>query len=100
MTMRRRRNSAWEKCSSWRSTWRSQFGRYALLGEKSSPDSRITRAGNFPLGPEEISTRECRYDVTFKYRSNSLVRVCTTPDAFELQFHRKSFGEKARIPTT
>lgn len=48
----------WEKC--WnrrRSTWRSQFGRYALLGEKSSPDSQITRAGNFSPGPEEVSTR-------------------------------------------
>jgi len=67
-----------KKYSNRRSTWRSQFGRYALLGEKSSPDSRITRARNFLAEPEEISTREW-YDAAFKYRSNSPVRVCTRP---------------------
>lgn len=70
----RRESHGKSVCSSRRSTWHNQFGRYALLGEKSSLDSRITRAGNLPLfrHPEEASTRECRRDAAFKYRSNSL----------------------------
>jgi len=71
MTTWRRRDSSekpWEKCSSRRSTWRSQFGRYALLGEKSSSDFSDNESGKLLAGFRKKSRH---VNAAFKYRSNS-----------------------------
>lgn len=76
----------WKSVRSRRSTWRCQFGRYALLGEKSSRDSRITRVGNFP--PQK-SRHMNATGMTWPLNI-APIRLYDL-DASESQFHRENF---------
>lgn len=84
-----REGRLWKSVRSRRSTWCCQFGRYALLGEKSLPDFRITRVGNFP--PKK--SRHVNAAGTMRPLNIVPIRLYD-PDASESQFHRESFPQK------